>query len=372
MIYIHVPFCRRFCTYCGFYSEKAEQSLIKDYERSLLCEISAREAVVLSCLEPATLYIGGGTPSLLAPEFISEVAERLRSLQGYNTFSEFTVEVNPDDITPEYAEALRNAGVNRVSMGVQSFCPESLVWMNRRHDAEGAVKAFGILRNCGFDNISIDLIFGYDPFPGHCAGDGLMEMWQQDLVTAMSLGPEHVSAYQMGIDEGSMLYGMYADRSYCPPDEDLCAAQYAMLQSVLETAGYRQYEVSNFALPGREAIHNSAYWRRMPYVGLGPAAHSFDGFSRYWNVADIRAYIGAGGNPERIRESESLTEEDALVETVMLGLRTAEGIPADLPGINRAAVDRMLAVHALVEDDGRLSIPPEKFFVSDSVIRELI
>lgn len=346
--------------------------MVRDYERSLLCEISARKAVVLNCLEPATLYIGGGTPSLMTPEFIAEVSERLMSLQGRHSFAEFTVEVNPDDITPEYAEALRDAGVNRVSMGVQSFCQDSLVWMNRRHDAEGAVKAFGVLRNCGFDNISVDLIFGYDPYSGQSSKDVLMEMWRHDLETAVRLGPEHVSAYQMGIDEGSMLYGMCAGGSYCPPEDDLCAEQYAWMQSVLGAAGYVQYEVSNFALPGREAVHNSAYWRRVPYVGLGPAAHSFDGSSRYWNVADIRTYTAAGGNPDKIQESEALTEEDVMVEKVMLGLRTAWGIPEDLSGINRAAVDRMLSVRALVRENGRLRIPPEKFFVSDSVIRELI
>lgn len=430
MIYIHFPFCRSFCTYCGFYSETEGKCPVKDYKRSLLREIHARRASILQCAGVRTLYVGGGTPSLMPPEDLLDIVSAVRMAETGRDwecgdaaaeripadFEEFTVEVNPDDITPDYAAALRRIGVNRISMGVQSFCDSSLKWMNRRHSAEGAEKAFGILRESGFDNISIDLIFGYDPSFGEFSDRRLMELWNYDLQKAMSLHPEHLSAYQMGIDEGSTLMDMCESGLYVAPKDELCAEQYAMLQQVASDNGYLQYEVSNFALEGREAVHNSAYWKRVPYVGLGPAAHSFDGMKRLWNVADVRKYtdyysdclndaadsgfsaadsesrypehsesatIGAESScPEcsEVRsvcaesplQSETLTDEDVFVENVMLGLRTSAGIPKNLLWLDVAATGRLLATGSLVEVQGRLRIPASKFFISDSIIRDLL
>lgn len=381
MIYIHFPFCKSFCTYCDFYSVR-ERSLIRQYKDSLLCEISARKADILNSGVPDTLYVGGGTPSLCPPDFLEEILDALYSIlpAGKCGFREFTVEVNPDDITGEYASALSRLGVNRISMGVQSFSGRSLKWMNRRHDPEGAVRAYRILRAAGFGNISLDLIFGYDPVPwGAPAGSGssLVGFWRRDLEKILELRPEHISAYQMGIEEGSVLGEKASAGKYREPDEDICAKQYAMLQDMLGEAGYRQYEVSNFALPGMESVHNSGYWEGNPYAGLGPGAHSFDGGRvRRWNAADVERYIEywsgdmEGEVPE---EKEVLSDYDVKVEKVMLGLRRISGMAlSDVPDPDMAAVGRLVSSGFLIKEEGRIRIPPEKMFVSDSVIRELL
>ncbi len=330
-------------------------------------------------------------------------------------FAEFTVEVNPDDVTEAYARALRRLGVNRVSMGVQSFSDRSLRWMARRHSSDGAVEAFRVLRSAGFDNISLDLIFGYDPVAwgsGSSADEELMQLWSDDLDAVLRLRPEHISAYQMGIEEGSVLGEMTAAGRYREPSDELCAAQYALMQQRLAAAGYEQYEVSNFSLPGRRALHNSGYWDRSPYIGLGPGAHSFDGDRcRWWNAPDLDRYIAAFGGGSAYSDcavssvvsEEILTDEDVLTETIMLGLRTVDGLPLDvlvamcrpssssvpdsrsgaaenscqsllsqLPHPLRTSIDRLLATGSLILRDGRLSIPSSRLFISDSIIRELL
>lgn len=358
----------------------------------------------MRCTEPATLYIGGGTPSLCPPEWLSEIVSALRAVAG--DFRELTVEVNPDDVTPEYALGLRRLGANRISMGVQSFSDVSLRWMNRRHDAAGAREAFRVLREAGFCNISLDLIFGYDPVPWGTppsSDDLLMQLWGEDLEQMLHLRPEHISAYQMGVEDGSVLGEKASAGLYCEPSDELCAAQYALLQKMLAGAGYEQYEVSNFALPGYHALHNSGYWDRLPYIGFGPGAHSFDGDRRRsWNVPDVDLYIrhwlpevspgpeipvgasacsgGAarsGGAPYRTdgaaSGSETLTDEDVLVEKVMLGLRKTSGLLlSDVPELDPVTVTRMVSSGSLVEDAGRIRIPPSRLFISDTVIRSLL
>lgn len=443
MIYIHFPFCKSFCTYCDFYSVR-EKDRIAQYTQSLLREISLRKAFLCQCTSPVTLYVGGGTPSLWPVEQLGEavaaVSAALRegaadygrscgapgggggAVPGTwdgrgdaGIFAEFTVEVNPDDVTEAYARALRRLGVNRVSMGVQSFSDRSLRWMARRHSSEGAVEAFRVLRSAGFDNISLDLIFGYDPMAwgsGSSSDEELMQLWSDDLDAVLRLRPEHISAYQMGIEEGSVLGEMTAAGRYREPSDELCAAQYALLQQRLASAGYLQYEVSNFSLPGRRALHNSGYWDRSPYIGLGPGAHSFDGdCRRWWNAPDLDRYIAAFGGGSAYSDcavssvvsEETLTGEDVLTETIMLGLRTVDGLPLDvlvamcrpssstvpdsrsgaaknscqsllsqLPHPPRTSVDRLLATGSLILRNGRLSIPPSRLFISDSIIRELL
>lgn len=602
MIYIHFPFCKSFCTYCDFYSVRGKDR-IAQYTQSLLREISLRKAFLCQCTSPATFYIGGGTPSLWPVEQLGEAVAAISAVlregaadygrscgalrRGRDTlalaggtaggggrgglcgapgggggavpgtwdgrgdagiFAEFTVEVNPDDVTEAYARALRRLGVNRVSMGVQSFSDRSLRWMARRHSPEGAVEAFRVLRSAGFDNISLDLIFGYDPVAwgsGSSSDEELMQLWSDDLDAVLRLRPEHISAYQMGIEEGSVLGEMAAAGRYREPSDELCAAQYALLQQRLTAAGYEQYEVSNFSLPGRRALHNSGYWDRSPYIGLGPGAHSFDGDRRrWWNAPDLDRYIaafGGGGASSGLSASggvsasgdaiasdvtpaftpatpaftsafgedlhasysgpasasgdapvsdfvsarsdvpvssgvpasgadpitgdfptpgyrdcavssvvseETLTDEDVLTETIMLGLRTVDGLPLDvlvamsrpssssvpdsrsgfaqplssavpdchpgsahlssstvsdccpgsvqpslslvpgyrsgsaenschsllsqLPRPLRTSIDRLLATGSLILRNGRLSIPPSRLFISDSIIRELL
>lgn len=308
-----------------------------------------------------SLYIGGGTPSLLDMDSLREMVGAL----GARPKGEFTIEVNPDDIVEkgeEYARGLVGLGVNRVSMGVQSFDDGILDWMHRRHDARTAVEAFGILRRAGIENISIDLIFGMSLLTD--------DQWAGTIDKAVSLHPEHISAYQLSVEEGSALYGMAERGGYEEASDSQCARQYGMLCDRLHEAGYLHYEISNWALPGYEAGHNSAYWTRVPYVGLGPGAHSFDGRRRSWNTESVDAYV---------RESETLTAVDDKVETIMLALRTATGIDADYleSCCDRHLLDSMIAEGSLVRVDNpltgcRMRIPEDRFFVSDDIIRRLI
>ena len=232
-----------------------------------------------------TIYFGGGTPSLLSSEDFTAIAAALGETFDLSHLEEFTVEVNPEDVASGAAplEAYRAAGVNRISMGVQSFCDDHLKWMNRRHTAATAREAFARLREAGFGNISIDLIFG---FAGLTDGQ-----WRYNLEQAVALRPEHISAYQMSIDPESTLAEMAARGQYIEPDDETCAAQYTLLQNTLDAAGYWQYEISNFCLSGRHSRHNSAYWDRTAYLGLGAAAHSFNGCDRrQWNPASVACF----------------------------------------------------------------------------------
>ena len=327
MIYVHVPFCKSFCTYCDFYSEICSPKVQKLFVEELCSEIEARRPEIEATLGLNTLYIGGGTPSVLEPEGLRRIVECL----GYGPYREFTIEVNPDDITPDYARFLKELGVNRVSMGVQSFDDGLLRWMNRRHTAAGALEAFRILREAGFDNIGIDLIYGISSLS--------LQGWEDTVRKAVELGPEHISAYQLTVEPGSGLEAMIKDGRYAEASDEQCAAQYQALCSLLKAAGYRHYEISNFALPGREAVHNGAYWKRLPYAGLGPGAHSLTGEDvRSWNSSCLSGWT---------REYEHLTPEQIREERLMLGLRTAEGV------------------------DG-MSIPESDWFISDSIIENLI
>lgn len=309
-------------------------------------EISSRKGEIDQSIKN-TLYIGGGTPSVLPLSALKSIVESLPS----SDYEEFTIEVNPDDVTKEYAEGLRSLGATRVSMGVQSFDDDVLRWMNRRHDAAGAERAFRTLRAAGFNNISIDLIFGYP--------DG--GSWLSTLEKALELHPEHISAYQLSIEDGSVLQ----EKGFEPSPDFLCAEQYSLLCRKLSAQGYEHYEISNFALPGHRALHNSGYWDRTPYLGLGPAAHSFDGFrTRSWNSQDPLSWHREG--------SETLSDKQILEEKIMLGLRTSDGISEGLISGN-PNYSKLLNVGSLKKlPDERVRIPEEKFFVCDDIISQLL
>lgn len=304
-----------------------------------------------------TVYFGGGTPSLLLPSEFSEICSALAASYDLGGVEEFTVEVNPDDICRKGGEELLNAyrdcGVNRVSIGVQSFHDDHLRWMNRRHDAAEAERAVRILTE-KFGNVSLDLIFGYA---------GLTDAeWEQDLRKAAGLGVQHISSYQMSLDPGSMLSKLADKGRYSEPDEELCRRQYFLLQDILDEEGFVQYEISNFCRPGYHSRHNSAYWRREPYLGLGPGAHSFDGDRRRsWNADDLASWLD--GAP---KEGETLTDDDIYNEKVMLGLRTSEGVDASLIG---GSAEHNLSFDAAT---GRCSINRRDRFVSDTIIRDFL
>jgi oxygen-independent coproporphyrinogen-3 oxidase len=359
MVYLHVPFCRSFCTYCDFYSEIAcrgrDAQLFEDFTAAVCAEASLRRDEIEATRDLNTLYIGGGTPSVLPPIYFKQL---LAGLTGDTPWAEFTVEVNPEDIVeqgPDYVRALLDLGVTRVSMGVQSLDDGILRWMNRRHDAARARQAFRILRDAGVKNISVDLIFGLSQLSEATLTETLREI--------VAWRPEHVSAYQLSIEEGSALGKLVREGRYEEASQEQCAAQYRLLCDGLRAAGYGHYEISNWALPGFEAIHNSAYWTRHPYVGLGPGAHSFDGKRRFWNSENVSSFAGLTG--------ESLTEEEIHEETVMLGLRTARGVAEGLLEADKAAA--MLSDGRLERlSGGNIRIPENHWFVSDDIIADLL
>jgi oxygen-independent coproporphyrinogen-3 oxidase len=395
-LYVHIPFCSSFCIYCDFYSEVAPER-VDAYLEALGREAQARSNELE--VPPSTLYVGGGTPSLLSEKQFSKLCGVLRENFDLSRVEEFTIEANPDDITPEKLALWRSCGVNRLSIGVQSFCDAHLKWMRRRHDSAAAARAFSMARETGFGNISLDLIFGY-------AGLSQPE-WEATINEALSLCPEHISCYQMMLEEGTPLTLLAEAGKYAEPPQEECAAQYASLQRRLAEAGYVQYEISNFALPGFESHHNSSYWRREPYLGLGPAAHSFDGARRRsWNDPDLEAWLAAWNPasesqrasepflpqssasrqeepaaPQRHRAGsyELLSDKDVFNETVMLSLRTARGL--DLAELDQAllaearpAFEAALASGNLIRTpSGRLRIPSDRFFISDfAIIAEIL
>ncbi len=379
-IYVHIPFCRSFCIYCDFYSERADLRSVNDIERmrcykdALVQEIERRKTFFSTSSEERTIYFGGGTPSFFPAEYIEEVVAKLRecffSSNAHFPPSEFTVEVNPDDINGQYVSSLKGIGVNRISMGIQSFDDRVLRWMRRRHSAQEAIDAFHTIREGGIDNISIDLIFGYTTTHGDS-----FQIWGKDIDTALSLRPEHISAYQLSIENGSSLSQLCSAGKYIEADEELCAREYSLLQSKLAKEGYDQYEVSNFALPSHRAVHNSGYWKRNPYIGIGAAAHSFDGKSRSWNLSDIDKYCLS--EQSKISESghEYLTEENILDETIMLGLRTVEGFPLKMIEATPklvSSIEKAAQKGLIVIQDGMVKIPADKLFISDAIIREIV
>lgn len=376
-IYIHIPFCKSFCTYCDFYSI-CDHRGIGQWLDSLFHEMEQRRHFFTACgnAVPSTLYIGGGTPSLLASSQIGDIARRAEAIfREGQRFDEFTIEVNPDDVSPEKAAGWKVAGVSRVSMGCQSFDDGALKWMNRRHSGDDAGEAFGILREVGFRNISLDLIFGY-LIPGETSAKG-MARWRRDLETVTAFRPEHISSYQMSIEPGSILGQMSVKGKYREPADSYCAGQYEMLQKILTERGYEQYEISNFALKTEADVspfrskHNSSYWIREPYVGLGPAAHSFCGRVRSWNPDDVEGYVKANG--ELPRESETLSDDEIIEEKIMLGLRTSDGISEkEAAFIKNENLEKALSFGMLSEKDGRYRIPSDKWFVSDDIIVKLL
>ena len=327
---------------------------------------------------PDTLYIGGGTPSVLPLSVFSRIVSAVTGDDGSVGRDEFTVEVNPDDIVrrgPGYAEALRELGADRISMGIQSYDDGILKWMNRRHSAGDAEEAFRILRKAGFRNISVDLIFGLSQMDERMWNDTL------DRVLSSDFGPpEHISAYQLSVEPDSALDRLVSGGRYREAPEDLCSRQYSILCSRLAEAGYHHYEVSNFALPGHEAVHNSAYWNGSMYLGFGPGAHSYTVSSgvhtRSWNRPSLKEYVEAmaDGMPERVRESETLTGEQLAIERVMLTLRTDSGIPEDelVRICGRAKVDRQLSIGNFARTGAAVRIPEDRFFISDNIIAEII
>lgn len=365
-LYFHIPFCKRICAYCDFFhSVELDRSdaLIQAMHREL-----DAAAGLLTDRRVRTLYFGGGTPSLLPPLQLAELADHAARLLDCSGIEERTVEANPDDLSADYLAALARAGFDRLSIGVQSFDDGALRLMNRRHTAARAERAVSDAREAGFGNITLDLIFG---IPGFGA-----QSLRHSLDRALRLAPEHISAYHLTIEPATAL-GRRAERgTLVPVDERTSEREYALVHDTLTAAGYLHYEVSNYARPGFRARHNSAYWTGEEYLGIGPSAHSFARGIRRWAAASLTEYLRLAGT-EALYGQECLDERDRYNEYLMTGLRTAEGVDPLQIGVRfgarrmerfRQQAQTLLDSGLLVWQGERVAVPPERFLISDSVV----
>ena len=311
-LYLHIPFCKKRCLYCDFFSTTLLERRA-EYMEALLAEIHARKHETGEPIR--TIYLGGGTPSTLEPQDIQRLIEAV----GTNDAEEITMELNPGDASPEYLRALKKAGINRLSIGIQSFQDPLLQLIGRRHNAVQAIEAVTMAQEAGFNNLSIDLMYALPT--------QTMAQWQADIETALRLNIQHISCYGLMYEDGTALTRMRDKGELTPVDEDTENAMYDDLCERLKNAGFVHYEVSNFALPGFEAKHNSRYWDGTPYIGIGAGAHSYIGRIRSWNPDDLDAYLRGIRDGNLIRESETLTDKDLYNERIMLGLRTNRGVP---------------------------------------------
>ena len=380
-VYIHIPFCKQLCSYCDFYfSVSLERK--NEIMNALLLEMDLRKNESLSVQKPdvenkhyPTLYFGGGTPSVYSPEELKILADKAICLFLPDGVVEFTVEVNPDDLTPEYLKGLRNIGVNRLSIGIQSFIDRDLEWMKRRHTAKQAIESVKNAQKTGFDNISIDLIYG---IPGMSLSE-----WEYNIHEALKLNVQHLSAYHLTIEPQTIL-GRQQKRGLIKPiDDELSEEQYNLLEKLTTDAGFTHYEISNFAKEGYVSKHNSSYWQQQPYIGIGPSAHSYNGNDlRKWNIANNKKYIDAITTGEVYYEEEHLSLYDLYNEFILTSLRTSKGLDAE-SGIKDKfgnkfhdyfiqQVKPFLLGGYIETSHNRAWIPSKYFLISDSIINQLI
>lgn len=360
-IYVHVPFCTVKCVYCDFYSV-ARPDMADRYLDAIGREYAVRRDELGE--DPVeTLYFGGGTPSLLSPGQFS----RLSSYFDKSEIGEFTVEVNPDDVTDEKIDAWLDAGVNRISIGVQSLVDEELRTVGRRHDAGQALDAIALLKSKGIDNISGDLIYG---LPGQT-----VDSFRRSLAGLIDTGITHLSAYSLSYEEGTRLWRWLQEGRVEPADEELTVAMYDVLCESAGAAGFEHYEISNFAKPGFRSHHNSSYWRGVPYLGLGPGAHSLDveGVRRYV-LSDIRAYINS---PEHAAVVDAESDIDRANDRIMVSLRTVEGLDMSQFSVKQrqeiaSSAAQWIKSGNLSASDAGYAITEKGWLVSDSIIRDMM
>ena len=370
-LYIHIPYCKSKCIYCDFYSTPKVETM-EQYMHLLLCEARIRKDEI-GCETVTTLYLGGGTPSVIPIEQLTSLVNGLKELFDLSHLEEFTIEVNPDDVTQEYIAALRKLGVNRVSMGVQSFNDSELQVINRRHNAQQAIDAVKAIQNAGIHNLSIDLIYG---LPGQS-----LESWVQNVRQAIETNVQHISAYCLSYEQGTRLWVMRKQGKVKETSDELCVAMHNRLATMLKEAGFEHYEISNFSKPGYRSRHNSSYWNFTPYLGLGAAAHSYNGISRRYNPSSIKEYINAlsKGHPAFIEENLQWWERHD--EEIMLRLRTSDGLDTDVfkQHYGVKPYDTLLyKVKPLIEqgllrqDNNVLVLTPDGMMMSDNIIRNLM
>ena len=370
-IYIHIPFCKRRCIYCDFFS--TTQSEKKSTYIHALCQEPDMRKDYLEGEDIETIYLGGGTPSQLTQKELEEIFSSLYNIYKVKEDAEITLEANPDDLTPEYIHMLRTLPINRISMGIQTFQEETLKLLHRRHTAQQAIEAVQHCREAGFQNISIDLMYG---LPGET-----LETWKEDLQQAIALHPEHISAYHLIYEEGTALWKLREQNQVEEADEDLSVTLFKTLIEELTHAGYEHYEISNFCLPGLHSRHNSSYWTGKKYLGCGPSAHSFNGTSRQWNVASLNKYIQSIQQGELDYEIEELDIYTRYNDFVITTIRTHWGM--SLSHLRSTYGEnlyqyclRMAKPHleqgVLEIKEDTLKLTKEGIFISDGIMSDLL
>ena len=370
-IFLHIPFCKTRCIYCDFYSTTRSE-LKTRYVRALCRELEMRKKY-LKGEYVETIYFGGGTPSQLEEEDFILIFDVIREQYGMEHCREITLEANPDDLTPDYLKMLASLPFNRISMGIQTFDDTTLQLLKRRHTSRTAIEAVHRCREGGFQNISIDLIYG---LPGETK-----ERWENDLRQATSLNVEHISAYHLTYEEDTPIYNMLKQHQIEEVDEDSSLQFFTLLIEHLQEAGYEHYEISNFCRPGKYSRHNTSYWKGIPYLGCGPSAHSFNGTTREWNVSSIDLYIKGIEGDRRNFETENLDQTTRYNEFIITTIRTVWGTPIEklkqefgneLWEYCRKMSAPYLENGKLEMHEGALRLTREGIFISDSIMSDLL
>lgn len=370
-IYIHVPFCKKLCFYCDFYHVIApsDHSLFID---TLIKEISLRKEYLGT--EPVTtIYFGGGTPSVLSINDLDKIINRINKDFQPDVSCEITAELNPDDVNPDYLSGLRSLGINRISLGIQSWRDEDLKMLNRRHDSASAAEALKNTLKAGFENVTIDLIYG---IPGMSLQD-----WGTNLDYSFSFDIKHLSAYHLTFEKGTVFGKMLEKGLIKEIEEEESASLFNLLIEKAEDAGFTHYEISNFGKPGYFSVHNSNYWKQVKYLGVGPSAHSFNGYSRQWNVSNINSYIKTVNSGKPYFESEDLNIKTRFNEYIMTSLRTMWGI--DLQYVERTfekeGYDYVINLSGKFRDYGLMKLEKNTLvltnqgkMISDNIISEFM
>ena len=363
-IYVHIPFCARICPYCAFYKDLLDRSQSSRFCEALLRELELNESRRrtgdrLSLLHPSTIYFGGGTPTALNIAQLELLLRGFHERLELSQLVEWTIEANPGSVSARKAALLKTFGVNRISLGVQSWDDELLRLLGREHNAQQAEESFRILRDAGFTNVNVDLMFG---LPGQT-----VDQWRATLERTIALEPEHVSTYCLTYEEDTEFFLRHA-RGEFRQDSDVDAEFFEMKIGILEDAGYRHYEISNYARPGFESVHNRAYWLGKDYLGIGPSAVSTIGMQRWQNVCDYRAYINRALSGESTRTtSENLTHEMKRTERIALGLRTRDGISASELKDFARETDELIGLQLLRKSNGNFVLTRKGKTLADSV-----
>ena len=357
-IYVHIPFCARICPYCAFYKDLLDRSQTTRFCEAILRELGEPGRQALR-LRPSTIYFGGGTPTALNIAQLELLLRGFHERLDLSQLVEWTIEANPGSVSARKAGVLKKLGINRISLGVQSWDDELLQLLGREHNAQQAEESFWNLRNAGFTNINVDLMFG---LPGQT-----IDQWRATLEKTIALGPEHVSTYCLTYEEDTEFFLRHA-RGEFRQDTDADAEFFEMTMAILEDAGYQQYEISNYARPGFESVHNRAYWIGTNYLGIGPSAVSTIGMQRWQNVCDYRAYIQRLVCGESARgSSEILTDEMKRTERIALGLRTREGISASELKDFGQNIDQLVTLKLLRKSNDNFLLTPKGKALADSV-----